>query len=330
MALPTLLKTWQLNINNTALSAAELPFHQQLLFDLKEAMTGFALNPWVVKGSSDSVAFGVGDNVDRWTIPADIVWNAGNHSWIVLENISGFQVCFASDFGSNVPEDLYVYASPSAGFVTGGSVSARPTASDEYDMLTGPDAGFNWFGNQQNAPVNNVWHMWHSSDGALTYMVAMVANNVHTFWAFGEIGDPIAGHTNPYLGTAYTNNSFLAEKLTVPNFSDLTQIRSEYAGTRMEIYATGAGMVNANIMERTELSMPEEIGGEMVLTEIGLVSTTVGSRGVKGKLTDIFWGQYQVALAGDTYPNNALAREFVQIGHWVFPWTGDATIPQTA
>lgn len=325
MALPTKSKTWQLNINNVALSAGEVVWHQQLLFDLKEAMIGFGTLPWTVVSSSDSVT---ADNTDRWVAPSNIVWSTGNHSWIVLQNADGMQICFDAPHAVSSIEDMQRYCSPSVGF-TAGTIGARPTASDEYNTNTGIDANY-WFANQIGTPANNVWHMWHSTDGKVTYMVGMKANKCHTFWALGEIQDARAGHTSPFMGTTYTYNSSAVEVLTVPLIFDFTRLRTEHGGTVIDVYATGVGHNNSNSIETAQGAVAEEIDNELFLSEVGLMGSTIGGRGPKGRLHDIYWGQYQIASTGDTYPNNASLRDWVQIGHLVFPWTGDATVPQTS
>lgn len=332
MALPTLSKTWQFDVNNVIASAAELTFYQNLAYELKEAMTGFASNPWTVIASCDSTTAN-NSGTDLWLAPANIVWNTGAHSWIVLENASGSQLCIAMDFTGTNNQDALIFFSPGGEFLvanggTDGTTTARPTAPDEYDARTGPDLSA-WWGNQTTTPAQNVFHMWHSTDGTLTYIVGYSGNIPHTFVALGSINNPVTGHVEPYLGTWLTNTGVI-NIITTTNLSDSQRLSSAQAGTEMTLFVTGMGHANQLSHEVAAASVAEELSGELFFTECGLFSGITGMRGPKGSLHDIYWGQYQVASDGDTYPNNAATRQWVQMGHLVLPWLGDGTVPLTS
>jgi hypothetical protein len=328
MALPSPVKTWQYDVNNIATSEANLPWHQKILLAIKNAMIGFGSNAWSVAGSSDSSSFDM-VGTDYWSAYTDLVWDAaGNpHSWIVLENVDSVQICFDLAYASTLPERMNTFMSPSGAFA-GGSVTARPTAGDEININV--DSPFySWMGEETGTPNNYVWHMWHSTDGEVTRLVAYRNNIPNTIWRFEKFQNPRSGHTVPYGCGVYSGGN-TEDRLTITRQEDNGVLHSDHGGVDLAVHCTGMGRNNNNVMERAEAAVAEEIDGEWWVTDVGYESPTIGGRGPKGQAFDLWWGQYQVISDGDTYPSNPLFRQFVQMGSFVFTWIGDATIPLTA
>lgn len=95
-------------------------------------------NAWTVVGSCDSTQFAM-DGTDYLVSYANMISSTGNHSWIVLRNAglgggSGVEVCFDFTDDTSYSDELTLAYSYSAGFA-GGSLSARPTATDEYEVI---------------------------------------------------------------------------------------------------------------------------------------------------------------------------------------------------
>lgn len=88
MSLPSLAKTWQFNANNSiAAQGTALADNRRLWRTLKDALIGFATNPWVMRYSCNSVTAGTaGDGVDRLTADSNFVWanDTVAHTWYVL------------------------------------------------------------------------------------------------------------------------------------------------------------------------------------------------------------------------------------------------------
>jgi hypothetical protein len=85
MALPTLEKTWQFNVNqSTTTSGSILPDMQALLYKLKTSLIGFGSTPWTVIRSSNGSSAGASD---YWASSSDLIWNyeGSAHSWMVLQ-----------------------------------------------------------------------------------------------------------------------------------------------------------------------------------------------------------------------------------------------------
>ena len=137
---PTLTRTWQFNVNNVVFGTTTQPggatdgpgFRRQLLMDIKEALTGFAANPWTV---TRSAGFSSGYNAsgDAWGTNIDeIRWansTGGTRSWTVLRNTTlGLEFCFDC-FNSNNRDGA---------MADDGSALASSTL---YGRITNNDAG---------------------------------------------------------------------------------------------------------------------------------------------------------------------------------------------
>jgi len=196
MALPTLTKTWQHNVNNAiAALGSALADNRRLLRSIKNALVGFGTNPWTVRYSSSSAVAGTaGDGVDRWSADSDLVWAAAAsaHSWIVLRQTgiaTNYEVCFSLEGASATGVAMLAVVSFSAGF-TGGSTTARPTATDEQIFtLT------NWSGN--GADVASRWSVMQSTDGQCTRVLVCISGSVTLYWIMDRPANPSTGWANP-------------------------------------------------------------------------------------------------------------------------------------
>lgn len=329
MPLPILEKTYQLSVNNVVPTQLELPFHQELIHGIKEAFIGFATLPMTVIGSSDSLAASM-DGTDRWIVKTDLVWGTGAHAWIVLQQgAGGAQICIdLNTSGASQPERGDVMLSPGGNF-TGGSTTARPTAVDEVEMTKGAYLA----GNQTGTPLQNTFHVWHSTDGLIDRVAIFKTGNMHTVWRVEPIENTRVAHTNnPTLGVV-TGASNSSADITLTNLrSAAYSPATEKDGTGIPldlITATLGGTSFISFLEQLP-TIAEEWDNEFFALEEHFISIVVGSRGPKGSAIDSWLGQTAIYASGDTFPVSTTVREFVAIGPWIWPWTGDATIPQVS
>ena len=327
MALPALDKTWQFNVNNIQrTTGTALGDNQKLVRALKNALIGFGLSAWTVRGSSNSAAFGL-DNVDRWLADANLVWaNAGtNHSWIVLKNTNlGANVEVCIDLRSTTPSRIDVVMSYAAPFA-GGSLTARPTAAgDEVSLTLSATSGYAYHGLGDNTTFDCVWHVMHSTDGQSTRLFVCKYDNTCAMWAnFSKVKNPSTGWTVPVVGCwldAGTNKN-----TGNPQFVALNDYAWQYgrqAPTQISMFCTSEGII-ASMIGEARYSY-NDISNEWSLTPVGLASETANVRGRHGTLYDLYWGSIY-RQPGDSWPNDN-TRQFIQIGHLVVPWNG--TIPQ--
>lgn len=151
MSAPTLSRVWYSRVNATFpdVTTAAL-IHKSWLFQLKahlidQVSTGTVdvarpgSSVWTVEGSSDGSTAGM-DATDRWTNTFNgallIQATAGSpHSWIVVKSPNAMgPIYMCIDLNSGTTSNAAFIFSRSA--FTGGSTTARPTASNEWGAAT--------------------------------------------------------------------------------------------------------------------------------------------------------------------------------------------------
>lgn len=335
MSLPTLAKTWQFSLRNAVTAQGTvLATGRRLMRSIKNALKGFGTNPWVVQYSCDSSTAGsAGDLVDRWTTDANLTWaNPGSaHSWIVLRQTgiaTNFEICIALNSASSIPSSISLVVSPSAGF-TGGTTTARPTATDEVVVIS--QTGW---GASAATDSNYVFDVMQSTDGQCTRMMIHEGGiSAVGIWMFEKPKNPTPGWTNPSVFLAF--GSFGTGQIQYNNLSNsnttTTCLRARVAGVNYSLQMTGEGMNSGQTGlwgQTTAGQQPNDIDSSFTMMPIGITGTAVGVRGRHGTLFDVWWGSGGVNAA-DTYPNDA-TRQFAQFGSGtttgsiIFPWDGGA------
>lgn len=334
MALPTLSKTWQFSVNNAVPSTANTSTTLcNVLLQIKNSMKGFGSNPWTVSGSSNAgnnplTPFGpqgaaAMDGVDRWSVSTDInsTGTGGRHSWIVLRQTgiaSNYEICLEPV--NNSLSAMTIVLSPTAGF-TGGSVTARPTATDEIVM----QSALTWI---DNVNAQFQVHVWQSSDGQCTRVMAYTGTtNMSPFWLFDKIQNPNSGLTLPSLTTVFGASTGIA--ITYTNLTSTAALSRTRAPTGVSIAMAYTGESNdtnllANITGIGDVV--NDIDSNWLITPIGLYTITGDVRGRHGNIFDLWWKPNGVA-DGSTFPNDAANRQFVAFGPLILPWKGDSTVP---
>lgn len=322
MALPSLAKTWQYSVNNTvAVGANALATNRAVLRAIKNALLAFGTLPWTVRYSCDSTTAGIaGDAVDRWTADTNLVWaNAGTaHSWIVLQQTgitSTFQVCLDLTSASASGLVLTIVLSPSAGF-TGGTTTARPTATDE--VIVQSNAG--WGG--QSANTQTVYHVMHSTDGQCNRVAICVGNTTSGFWILDKPANPVTGWSNPSLGGCGGASS-ASEQGTYANFSKAAGSKGRGSAT-MNLYFSVEGYGTAFEAVGVGIAVANDLSSEFAFFPIGLTSDTASNRGRHGSVFDLWFGPTNLST-GDTFPNDT-SRTFAVFSDLVVPWNGTAVV----
>ncbi len=229
MSIPTLDKTWQFSVNNNRKPfGTASAWAANLVREIKDNLIGFSLNPWILEYSSDSVAAGsAGDNVDRWTEDSDVVFAAGDHSWVVLKQsgiLSNFQICW--DLNAANSTDTTMVVSPSAGF-TGGTISARPTATDEYVIGSATDWGIG-----DGTRETFSYHMMMSTDGECTRVIFVQGDGayggVSGLWSFDKPKNPVSGWTNPWIAL-YANSSGFSSAIDTAKYAFIRDAKKVFS-----------------------------------------------------------------------------------------------------
>lgn len=311
MALPSLTKTWQFNVNNaqTAQGSA-IADNRTALLAIKNALIGFGTSPWTVVSSSNSVTASAADN---WSTISNIVWanNGSAHSWIVLKQTgigSNAQLLISCVPGSVSGANLKIQFSPTVGF-SGGTNTTDPTASDS---IVSSINGNSWTSVTTDAALR--WSVMQSTDGQCTVVFIFSGGTLQTFWYVSKFANATTGTPGG------TNNGFLYTFAGVaPTLAGVTYQNSIAASCSL----SGESVANIGIAS--------EVSGAWDIFPIAVAGTTVGARGRLGTLQDIWVGSSGVAV-GDTYPaTGSPLAQFVQIsnanvltGGIVLPWNNGA------
>ena len=316
MALPTLSKIWDVDPNvagGTSVSA--LADHQADWFAIKEALVGAGniTNPWIVSSSSNSVSISLGD---LWLAPANIVFGAGVHSWIVLQDPTGdYQICI--DLDNAAPSLADLVWSPT-GVFTGGTTSARPTAVDEHVLFDSQ----NWLGNNLNVHTAKV-HVGVSTDGEATFIAVNSAGVTHALWILCELDDAPTGlgdRTFIHVDFATAVERGLISRMTLDtrNFMDEG---GALINPRLSVEALStSGVVSAFNTDQTAASSDSAAFPIGPVGVWGINATP--ERGKKGNIPDLFWG-LEVNNTGDQFPDVAFPNplfSLTQFGDIIVAW----------
>lgn len=317
MSLPTLVKTWLGSYNNQITAqGSQILTNQTLMLAIKNQLLAFGSNPAVVLYSCNSVTAGTaGDGVDRWTTAANLVWNTSTNvkSWMILKQAgasSNYQICIYLEGGNSTGVALTLVTSPSAGF-TGGTTTARPTATDEIVN----SSVVAWGGVNGNVSVR--WSVQQSDDGQCTRILLCTAGAVSSLWGWEKIQNPVSGLSIPVL-------SYM---ITTLSLTSLCGVASSQVKFR-------AGSTNGNIIMQVEAdttalgpadtaygNAANQLSGEWPMWPIGVASGTSGITGRHGSMFDMWLGS-NTRVTGDRYPDASPgpAGQFAQFTNIIIPW----------
>lgn len=189
MALPALTKTWQKTSGRFATTNDVQLDHQTLLLAIKNALIGFALNPWVVDGSGSAGTFAI-DAVDRWTTPTTITWGnlgSSNVAWMILRNpamnASGNDArimlgCASGAADSSTYDGLYAQVKLNGQYTNAVSATQVPTGGTLFleprKTVSAAQFSQGWFHGQTSVVASSAvyWVVLHSTDGLNTRIMA--------------------------------------------------------------------------------------------------------------------------------------------------------------
>lgn len=316
MALPVLDKIWQFDVNNELTSLGSAVFdNAQFLIGIKDAMKGFASNPWTVVASSDSV---VADGNDNWSDPTtDVVFavSGSPHSWIQLRQTgidTNFEILIDCPSGGGL--DLTLVMSPKIGF-TGGTNLIRPTASDEVIVIF--DA--RWFSSVTTFDVR--YHVMQSEDGECTRIIGYPSTltGPQMMWVIDKVKDPVAGWTTPAFVSA--DRSTTSGRYALLYQDD--QYTLGYQNGRFNIYLTCESYESTGGALGEKIITMNDIDGTFPIMPIGIYSKTPGNRGRHGSVHDLWWGSTGVS---DLETYGGADRLLAQFSNLIFPWNGSIPI----
>lgn len=330
MALPTLGKTWQF-VPNFAIAATgtALGTNRTILLAIKNFLTTdaaewvdntnvatTAANLWTVRYSCDSVAAGAaGDGVDRWDSITDLVWaNAASaHSWIVLRNAaigSTAEMLISCEAASANGSNLTVCISPTAAF-TGGTTTARPTATDEIVVVNNTT-----WGGVATVDTSIKLHVMKSTDGECWRVFVCNGGQANTSWIIDKAVAFASGTWTNRMVMYAQGSTGGTNTLTNALLNTNANVNGRGAST-MTMYL--AAMYYASTLANAGVTTANDLSSAWPFMPHQLVSATASNRGFHGYLNDVWYGSTTVAT-GSTYPTTGTQHQFVQFGSAIFPY----------
>jgi hypothetical protein len=320
MSLPTVVKTWQKNVNNLqAAQGSSLLDNTLAIWNIKQALLGFG-TPLVMDYSCNSVTAGTkADGVDRITTAANIVRaaGAGAHSWFVLKMTgihTNAEILFDFNLAAGNGSAALISVSTTVGF-TGGSTTVSPTASDQVQINTVT----NLF-TSLSTDLAVRWSVWLSTDLQSFRVIMAAAGNVISAWLVDVPTNVVTGWSNPWFGFIQQNAPIIS---TLCSSSGATGIRSRIGSTNAVMLLLCEGSTSLLPADASIGQIANEISSEWFFAPIGVGSQTVGVRGRHGSVIDAWFGSNAIA-SGDSYPATGTTGQFAQFGNLILPWNNGA------
>lgn len=292
---------------------------KSILWALKEALldtlTGGTLGAegalpgggaWAVEGSSDSVAAGM-DAVDRWG-----TWNATKivrasagvaHSWIVLKSpnaIGPRYLCI--DYASASDQNAAFVFSNNA--FTGGSITARPTATKEWVALSGQFA-------EASANVHRI-HKAMDANGNFFFHVNRHSTAIFNFTLWGvSVSDTLVGELCPFFSVAHYSTGGIGAG-QIASLTCLGRVSDDTANT------AGGGLGHVSWGGTAHSSIQSNVlggGFDTMPVHVGTTAPT-GKNGVRGLVPDVV--AIGAASVGASEPTTG-AQERMVVGNILVP-----------
>jgi hypothetical protein len=206
-------------------------------------------------------------------------------------------------------------------FNADGTTTTAPTSATRTEQISNADWG--------STPATNTYsilHVLHSTDGLATRVIVCRSGACVLYWNFER---PQATPNAPGFWTSGTGafralgNETTTEVITDTNIRSGMMRTWNGAGNLLDSYCA---------VEHSTSTLPDIfINGdedtlEYPMFEMGLAVHTVGHRGLRGKMNDLWWGSTGKPT-GTTYPEDG-SRQFAQFGRIIVPWNG--TSPRVA
>lgn len=311
--LPVLEKTWTISGNNVLTGSGNVVTDRKALFlALKNSMCNAPI-PWTVSASCNATQSMVGSDILQSISSIINAADGTGHSWIVLQQSEisdAFQICF--DFSSTTQSSMTIVVSPVSGF-SGSSTTRRPTAPDEYLVLSNSS----WFDFSNHASSKDIiYNTWFSSDGLCNRIVVLWDLNSRGMWLFDQPSNvnnlwreksmffTLNGRGQPLSSSLLFESPVVGCRVNDKSGQAFFMAEGTRDGT---IYKTFAGL--------------NPFTGKYPLLPMTVYSWILGRCGVLGEVSDMWYGPHlNTLMTGTTYPESGSAQ-FVQFGNLVFPWT---------
>lgn len=335
-ALPALTKTWYSRCNRPiASSASALLIAQSDIFAFKEHLkdtatggttgggTRNAASAWVTKGSCDGTSFNT-SGTDLIAAHTNLIWSSGgNRSWWWGECAAlGYQIVV--ECGAAASTNLCVAAAPIATPFTGGSLTARPTSTQEFLWGTGSlGAGTTVaFLSDVVTGGTNYTHFICADDGQFWFLTSRAGTGIFSTCC-GLV--KTTGSTDPravYLvGTTLSSSRGAMSRSQLFDSNNGSMSRAPNGvGTHTGGFTTGGYAGGSNYLSA---GGTDANTGKYLAFPVDAYSNAAAQYAWRGRVPD--FASVGVRPVGDCYPSTA-APERVVVGDALIPCPGVAPI----
>lgn len=337
MPVPTIIKTWIKNCNQTfGTTSASLTDSRALMLGIVNGLLGFVGGHCVCWGSCDGTggagSFGNGDAVNRWSGVTKLVWAVAtsNHSWIVisLPHLAANAAICIDLCSANASNITLAYSDLGFGVANGGAdgtATARPTASAASEQVL---ISLNSWGVPAAAFTAKL-HQWCSSDGQCIRVAICYNNLASGIWMFETLKTPVTGWTFPVVLALGSSGN--AGESTVTLLVNAANLKSRNTGTAAFVTAYMGCDGYRNLTAAAAQVGPNSFSTKWPMLDISVWSETASNIGRLGYLYDAWFGLTATNL-GEDYPDETVPTP-VQHVYWqvediIFP--GDGTAMLTA
>lgn len=324
MSLPSLVKTWNYDVNNVVTHTTTEEQSQKLGYNLKEALVAAG---WSVIASSDKVAVkNVGDaSPDLWTDYTKIIREvSGAHSWCAIYN-STLDVTFLIDCLASYDYNYDFY------FI-GGTLNADGTTSIRPTSVSGVEK---FYSNKVVAPGHSygatqvAWHCeWSSDNLAFRFIVRSNGSQSGSFTLLIQRPSNAPDlWIDPVIITieSQVNADILWTETHYYNLD--THLAALINGVFYNVYISSEAFYNGDMPASMGIGVnPNDLSSDngYLLCPMGLIGVDAGARGSLGRIDDLFWRPLTMVV-GDTMPGNG-DKTFICFGDWVLPWNGSVPV----
>lgn len=316
--------------------------HRMNMWAIKTLLVG--TGAWTVMGSCGYVgaAWASGmDGVDRWPDAVAVRWTetvGGYFSWIVLRNTAinasgqGYQICIACNPTVTQTNMMTLVDSWGGGF-TGGSTTARPTASDEQVILDKKEYAFSSSSVYSGSTPLGVNCLWTTDNTMTRICMAMhegASHYLNYVWCF-EVA-AVAGRRSwwdkPYIAqVAGPYYRYMTDSVDGGQTDTIARMVTRVADYKVRVVNTTetTGFVTGETHEHGALGMltyaqTVDGNGDWIATRVG-VSALEAIAGWLGRREDLWYIPESMAT-GDYLPTATF--DFFVFGDLLLPNDGTA------
>lgn len=289
-----------------------------LLLKVHDVLTGYSNSPWTAVATSNNSSAGWPG--PGWNSVSDVV----QYSWVVLENVSGVQVCLYMKYQYAVD----IYFSPDGSF-SGGSTGANPPLTSANYRTTNDSYCF-WAGTtSQNVRLNFI----HAIDGTFDIFFSVLTANQFAHWSpvlAAKFEETSEGWNLPWA-------AFSDDQASADDWPDSNIGWGWQEGLYWRAFKdTGGdtpfdGMLSGEVVSSDRPNqawlVANEISGAWQMFPLQFVSGTAGAYGFHGRLPDVY--AVSEALTTGTFLETDIANpsyKWIVFGDYVFPWNGSPVI----